>query len=252
MSTSAILGITEIAQNQANRYITLANLLAALEQAANRKFTKAVAGTGPVTLTQTEVTRNVYLELTVGTSSDAFNVVYPDVVDVINSAERIFVVKNSTLFDATVKATSAGTTVVIRAGGVAWIQQSGVNMTRLTYYDGGTTAPYDIGCFVPGLPDAGVTCLTFVATRAITFADDFLGSRGFVGVNPTATAAFDILRNGSSIGSISISTGGAFTFNTTGAGVSLAVGDRISLTTPSPQDTTLSNVSITLFGSRTL
>ncbi len=116
---------------------------------------------------------------------------------------------------------------------------------------GATAAPYDIAAGLPGLPGAGALVLIFTAVRAVALPANFSGSTGSVGANPTATAAYDVLKNGASIGTISISTGGAFTFTTTsGTAKSLASGDRLTVTAPGSQDVTLADVSFTLAGTR--
>jgi expansin (peptidoglycan-binding protein) len=53
------------------------------------------------------------------------------------------------------------------------------------------------------------------------------------------------------VGAISISTGGAVTFTSSGgAAVSFAVGDRMTITAPTPADANLSDIALTLAGTR--
>jgi hypothetical protein len=54
--------------------------------------------------------------------------------------------------------------------------------------------------------------------------------------------------NGSSVGTITVSTGGAFTFNTAGGAVSLVVGDRLKIVAPATPDATAALASFTLVG----
>ena len=111
--------------------------------------------------------------------------------------------------------------------------------------------PYDVVCSLVGKPSAGATVLLLTFTRAVTFAGNFSGSYGTVGTNPTATATYTVSKNGSSIGSAAISTSGVFTFTTTsGASQSFAAGDRLLITAPGTQDTTLSDVAMTFAGTR--
>lgn len=113
--------------------------------------------------------------------------------------------------------------------------------------DGAANTIYDQALFISGLPPDGVTLYRNVLARSVQLAGNALGSVGFCSVNPTATAVFDLLKNGASVGSVSISTGGVFTFSTTGGlAVSFVAGDRFELVAPSPQDATLQNISITL------
>lgn len=90
--------------------------------------------------------------------------------------------------------------------------------------------------------------LLFVAEQSMTFADNFSGSRGSCGTNPTSSFVMDVQKNGASVGSITISTGGAFTFNTTGTTVTLAAGDVLKIVAPATADATCANVAISLKG----
>lgn len=252
MSDSPILGVPDIGETQNNKYITHNNAIRFLEQAANSMLSKTISGTTAVTLTNTECWRYSYYVAVDGTSSGAFNFIFLGEPNGVDNAHRTFLFKNATANIATVKSDAAGTTVVVKAGASCIIHQEHDDMVKLAEFNGLLTAPYDIGLFIPGLPDDGAEVFKFVAVRAIDFVDNFVGSVGHVGTNPAATASFDVKKNGSSIGSVSISTGGVFTFNTTGAGTALAIGDRLSLVSPSPQDTNLANVAMSFLGTRTL
>lgn len=247
MGVTSHLNLTELEQNQSNRYITINNALEALAAAGNARLPKTVSGTSDVTLSADECTRYAYYVASGGTGN--FNFVFLGEIGA-NNADRLFVFKNASSYVATVKSDDTGTTVVVPAGASCLIHQSHDDMVKLAEYDGQTVSPYDIGLFLPGQPDAGVECFKFVAVRDIDFADDFAGAVGHCGTNPTSTAAFDVLLNGSTIGSVSISSGGTFTFNTTGGAVSMSAGDRLSMTSPSPQDATLASIAMTFLGTR--
>lgn len=250
MADSAILIIPEIAENQNNKYITHNNAVAFLEQATQRALPNSSVGAGPWTLTSGDFTRNFAFKAS--GASGAFDIVTPGDIGGAGLTKRVFVVINADTADtATVKSDAAGTTVVLPAGWTAIILQVGDDLTALSMFNSslGTSIPYDIGVFIPGLPANAALVMQYVAPRAITLPDDFAGSVGRCATNPTTSAAvFDVLKNGSSVGSVSISTGGVFTFSTTGAGVSLAVGDYLSMTAPSPQNAALANVSIIFKG----
>jgi hypothetical protein len=247
MSYSAILKIPDIAENQNNKYITHNNAIAYLEQAMHAKLSKSTAGTAAINLTETECTRYRYYAISGGTGN--FDVVFLGEIDV-NNANREFVVSNDSSYTITVKSDAAGTTVTLTTGQKAIIRQDHDDMTAIMKFT--AAAAYDVGFSISGLPSDGVEVLHFVAARAIDFPDNFSGSVGHCSVNPTATASFDIKKNGSSIGSISIDNSGVFTFNTTGGAVALAVGDRLTVFAPSPQDATLADVGVLFAGTRTL
>jgi hypothetical protein len=63
-------------------------------------------------------------------------------------------------------------------------------------------------------------------------------------VNPTATAVLNINKNGASVGTITITTAGVVTFSTPGA--SFTTYDQLTVTGPTPADTTLANLTVNL------
>lgn len=247
MGVTQHLDITELEQNQNNRYITFNNAIEKLASATNARLQKTVSGTTPIVLTNDEATTYVYYDIDGATGN--FDVTFPGDIGA-NVADRLFIIHNTTAYVATVESDAAGTTVSVPAGSSMMIHQYHDDMVKLLEFDGATVSPYDIGLFLPGQPDDGVECFKFVAVRNIDFADDFAGARGHCGTNPTGTAAFDVLLNGSTIGSISINTSGVFTFSTSGGAVAMSPGDRLTLTSPSPQDATLSSIGITFLGTR--
>lgn len=104
---------------------------------------------------------------------------------------------------------------------------------------------------IAGRPAAGALVAIYTASFAQTFPANFASpdSKGSVGTNPTATASYTVKKNGTTVGTISISTGGVFTFATSGGtSFSLNAGDRLTITAPSSQDATLADVGITLVG----
>jgi hypothetical protein len=100
-------------------------------------------------------------------------------------------------------------------------------------------------------PDAAALVFLLTYPRVVTFAANFAGSVGTVRVNPTATATYTVKKNGSAIGTIVVSTAGVVTFTTTGgAAQAFAVGDRMTVEAPSPQDGTLADAAFTLAGTK--
>lgn len=112
---------------------------------------------------------------------------------------------------------------------------------------GGGDTIYRVGFFWTTAPTASEVLLLHTFTDAATFGDDFADAVGDVGTNPAATFTLDVQKNGASVGSISISTAGAFTFTTTGTSVSFAVGDQLKIVGPAVAGTA-ANASITLKG----
>jgi hypothetical protein len=97
-----------------------------------------------------------------------------------------------------------------------------------------------------GQPQPGQICLLYTAVVPLTFPANFAGSYGSVGVNPTATCIYTVWLNGASVGTITVSPAGAFTFST--SGFTMNPGGRLTATAPDPMDATMSDVAVTLVG----
>lgn len=115
----------------------------------------------------------------------------------------------------------------------------------------GLTAFYDIPLSFAGTPDSGALMGKLVTVRELDFEANFAGSAGHVGTNPGATFEIDVQDDGASIGTISISTGGVFTFTTTsGTAKTVVAGSRIEFyaSTDSPAEATIADIAVTLKG----
>jgi hypothetical protein len=114
---------------------------------------------------------------------------------------------------------------------------------------GGGASAVDLGMFFPGNPSSSQMLFKFIATRAFTFPADFAGSYGHIGTNPTSSFVMDVSIDGATAGTITVSTGGAFTFATSG-GTSKAVvaGDHIEIEGPASADGTAADIAATLVG----
>lgn len=122
---------------------------------------------------------------------------------------------------------------------------------KVTADEIGKLARYSIPFGFTSPLSASEMLLIHVFAEAVTLPDNFAGARAAIGVNPTATAVLTVTRNADTVGTISISTAGVVTFDTTGAEVVFAVGDVLRIVAPTTADTTLANCAITLIGRRT-
>ena len=128
----------------------------------------------------------------------------------------------------------------------------------------GPTGPSGIGTraiagYFVSAPTADETLTLYTAIEGVTLAADFAGSFGSVGVNPTASTVLTVYKNptftgllitgGTIIGTITISTGGAFTFATTGGlAQTLAAGDLLGIKGQTTPDATAACISINILG----
>jgi len=84
-----------------------------------------------------------------------------------------------------------------------------------------------------GTPGADAFLGGHIFTADVTIPIDFEGGSGHCQTNPASTFTISVRKNDSEIGTVSISTGGAFTFATTShVEVSFSVGDRLTFYGP--------------------
>ena len=249
MAFSNLLQVLLIAENQSDKYQTHNDGIAALEQASNAIYKNTTAG--DIAVSKTNAQRYRIFKFSGAAANQ--QITFPSTTDTLATVntQREFVVWNASGFDYTIKAsTGTGTSYVLRAGRVGMFYQDFEDVVCLNDTDAtAALGAYDVGFFIPGQPGDNVNGLIFTCVRPFKLPINLAGSQGSVGANPTAAAVLTIKKNVTSIGTINISTGGVVTF-TFSAAVSFAAGDKLSVVTPSPQDTTLADVSITFMGSR--
>jgi hypothetical protein len=132
-----------------------------------------------------------------------------------------------------------GSIVVLPAGGGSSTGGGGST--------GGSLTAKPLVSFYLGMPTAGQILLAFKVNVPTTLPANMAGAEGRLTANPTATAVYNIQQNGTTVGTISISTAGAFTFATTGgAAIQFNTGDEFKLLAPGPADATLADVGLTI------
>lgn len=114
------------------------------------------------------------------------------------------------------------------------------------------TQPFDVVGFYPGLSAASAILLRVPIARAVAFAANFAGSVGKASASATASTAFDIQKNGASVGTMTFALGASSaTFTSSGgAAVNFAAGDVLAVIAPATPDVTLANVGFVLAGTR--
>ena len=102
------------------------------------------------------------------------------------------------------------------------------------------------------MPASSAKIIRIPVARAVNFAANFSGSYAKAGTAATGSTAFDVQKNGSSIGTITFaSSGTSATFTTSGgAAQSLAAGDILSIIAPGTADATLADIGFVLAGTR--
>lgn len=248
MSTSTILAIDEVAEGQSNKHVTINEAVAALEKAGNASLAVSLS-TGNVTLTEDQFTRNFLFVCS--QQSTARSLFVPQTIQTVNTALRFCAIRNSGPYDVTVSSVAAipGTTVVVPPGVTSFVHVNGINVTSMGSIGGGLS--YNLAVFLPGLMPANAEVLRYPCPEAISFNDNFTGSKGSCRVNPTADAAFTVKRNGTTIGTVTADTSGVFAFVTSGSSTeTFNAGDILTILSPVSQDVTLNDVGIVLRGVR--
>jgi hypothetical protein len=144
--------------------------------------------------------------------------------------------------------------LLVEGGGTSITYDDAANALTIASTGWGGDIPdflVDFAMFFPDKPTNSQLMAKYVATRDLTLAANLSGSYGHIGVLPTATTTVDVKRNGTSIGTVSISTAGAFTFTTTsGTAKDLVAGDRMELYGQSSADATAADFGVTLVAGR--
>jgi hypothetical protein len=124
------------------------------------------------------------------------------------------------------------------AGTAGWVETSGAS---------GTSGLVDLGMFFPGTPGSAQLMFKYVVPRDYVFPANFSGAVGHIGTNPTSSFVMDVSVDGSNIGTITVSTGGAFTFATTGGlPIQVDLGEQIEIEAPVATDGTAADIAATL------
>lgn len=114
-----------------------------------------------------------------------------------------------------------------------------------------SSIPYVLHIHFGGTPTVNSLVWRLVASDiSFSLPDDLAGSVGRVTTNPSSSTAFDVKKNGVSVGTITVDTSGVFTFVTGGASpIEFAVGDYLEVVAPANLNG-LADLSFTLKGYR--
>jgi hypothetical protein len=260
MPNTAILGITELSENQSQAFSTVNEAIANLERATQRRATKTITSTTTThTFTLDETFRNALIDVTNGSPAASGSPAliiprYNEAAPVATSPKinRMLWIRNNTSLVMTVRidGMSLGSALPLAVGEIALFHFNDQAVLKLlsTSNSAGSGHNFNLSLFVPGNWPVSGEVFRHIFTRSISFSDNFANSLGAVGGNPGATVSMNVLRGASTIGTISINTSGVFTFNTTGTGVEIFnAGDILSITSTG-SDPSLLNVAISLAG----
>lgn len=255
MPVSSLLEILEVSENQAAK-ATAANTSIQMLEKALAEILEVVttSATSPGTdltlpyaagdLGNKDSLRCIAIRLNAG-ATEVFNVIHP-------TNKHLFVLINSTSQVATIKC-SGQSGVPVGSGDTSLLYCNGTDVIGLnlvaTGGGGALTHPRELSFSYYGSPPASTEIGKIVVANNITFPADFAGSVGFVETNPGSAYAIDVQDDGVSIGTISISAAGAFTFTTTGNAQQIVVsGSVLTLISSATPDGALTEIHVALEG----
>ncbi len=99
--------------------------------------------------------------------------------------------------------------------------------------------------FFKGVPANSEEMFRHIFEEETYFAIDFANSVGSIGVTATATTTLVVKKNGSNVGTIAISTGGAFTF-TLATATPFSANDTLEIVGPASADATAADITVVL------
>jgi len=130
------------------------------------------------------------------------------------------------------------------------VATTNANLTTLTNLVN-TLMVEQIEDWVLGKPGAGAVIKRFVAVRNFTIPIAQAGSQVKANVAATATAVFNLAKNGVNFGTWSFAAAGTVPTLAAAAATSFVAGDVLSITAPGAQDATLADIALNLKGTLT-
>lgn len=109
---------------------------------------------------------------------------------------------------------------------------------------------YELTMFLSGIVGAGERVFKHIAQRSFTFPAGMATSGLHAATAATDTAVFSIRKNGSQFATITVAPSGTTGTPASASGASFVAGDVLEVIGPSPSDSTLADVSISLLGTK--
>lgn len=103
-----------------------------------------------------------------------------------------------------------------------------------------------IPLYAAGTLDPGEVIVQYVAPQTVVLPINFVNSQAYCETAPTGSSVFTIYKNGVSVGTCTFAAASKTGTFSVAAPVTLAAGDRLTMTAPNPADVSLEQVSFTL------
>ena len=103
------------------------------------------------------------------------------------------------------------------------------------------------GSFTAGVPSTSAILFRYLATEAIDFPADVVGTIGHAGTAPSSQTDFDVQKNGVSVATLRFAASGTTLTSVTSTAFSLAATDRLDIVSPGAVNA-IADVTFTLVG----
>lgn len=235
------LNLDQVAENQANKEVTINTATGQIDAALTEKLSVDVASAN-ASLTNLQYRRNALI--------DIINATVAGRTVTLPAIKRTMLIRSAPANTQSVDIVVGTTTHAVSPGAVIVIYTDGTanGLTVLIETSSGAIRPYDVGTFCVGAPNNGELLLRFNYVRAVTLPASLAGSRVTAGSAATATADFDVKINGASIGTIRFAASGTVATFIGFSATSIAVNDVLEIVAPATADATLADISFTLAG----
>ena len=236
------LGITYVSASQADKEGTINTGLDKLDGSIAGRLAHDFASDANYTLTAAE-NLNMIVEV-----QDSLVVLTTSRDVILASNTQMHIAVNNTAQIIQFKL-STGTGASLQPGAMEVIYSDGTNVESVaSISDSGH--PYELTYYFPGKPGAAALLAKTIMTQTVELAIGLTGSFCTSEIASTAAKSFDIKKNGANVGTIDFAaaaTTATFTFAT---GTTFNAGDDIKIAGPAIQDTTLSDISLSIKGLR--
>jgi hypothetical protein len=109
-------------------------------------------------------------------------------------------------------------------------------------------AIYDVGCFSQGKPEASSALLKLVSPRNFELPAGLAGSIAKAATGANAQAVFSIKKNGVQVGTLTFAAAATSGTFSSASIQTIGVGDVLEISSPASQDSSLSDIAVTLAG----
>lgn len=252
------LGRSELSDTQTNKAANINTQTGILDAALSELFALTVTGTDTqYTPSAIQLRENLVLK---AVANDAD----PPVASTVNTlrldwqVKKLYFVWNETAGRLDVELTSAsdvsievGPGLLVAVYSTAQTPAGGlVLLAAESIVGAGDDAlPYDVGGFFAGNPDATTILFSHIVARSATFPENFVNSQAHSRVRPDAQVIFDITKNTSNVGTLTMTSAGAVTFAAAGE-QGFVAGDRLSVVSRAVTDPSIADISVTFRGMR--